>query len=98
MSKVYVNDTIMCAVKGKAVVANDGRFSMRWTREEGLVGKQIPVVMIVLEGVHRDKGLSYLDNRNGSAWSKVTQARGNARWQHREVAIEPNSFIRDYIQ
>jgi hypothetical protein len=44
-------------------------------------------------GIKPEGGITYLDNRDGSGWRKVTGGRGGPGWPHRNVAIEPGSFV-----
>lgn len=78
------------AVRGSAVVADSGAFPQYWARP--LVGQRIPVVWVSLDGVNYGGGESYLDDRDGSGWRKVTEGRGSPRYGHADLDIEPGSF------
>jgi hypothetical protein len=78
--------------RGTAIVA-DGPESLKyWARDEGIVGQRIAVVRVVLDGVNYGGGTTYLDDRKGEGWAKVT-AGGSPRAGHKDVAIEPGSFL-----
>lgn len=90
--QAYWNGLPTTATRGTAVVADDGAFPQYWARTEGIVGQRIPVVMVVLDGVNYGGGVTYLDDRDGSGWRKVTDGHGGPGWPHRDTAIEPGSF------
>lgn len=54
---------------------------------EDLQGQRIEAVEVVLDGVNVGGGISYLDNRDGSGWAKVTEGHGSPRWGHRNVPL-----------
>lgn len=58
-----------------------------------LNGARIPVVRVVLDGVNYGGGTTYLDDRQGQGYSKVTADHGSPRIGHRDVRIEEGSFI-----
>jgi hypothetical protein len=80
------------AVRGTAIVADAPEFPKYWAREAGLIGSRIPVVHVVLEGVNYGGGSSYLDDRDGSGWLKVTEGHGSPAYGHRDIAIVHDSF------
>lgn len=80
------------ATRGTAVVADAPEFAAYWARTQGVVGSRIPVVQVVLDGVNYGGGVTYLDDRDGSGWRKVTEGHGSPRLGHRNVAIVPGSF------
>jgi hypothetical protein len=80
------------AVRGTAVVADAPEFPQYWARREGIIGKRIDVVRVVLDGVNYGGGIDYLDNRDGSGWLKVTEGHGSPAYGSAHVGIEPDSF------
>ena len=78
--------------RGTAIVADAPEFPAYWARAEGIIGQRIPVVRVVLDGVNYGGGTSYLDDRDGSGWRKVTQGHGSPAYGHRDVAIVDGSF------
>ena len=78
--------------RGTATVADAPEFPAYWARAEGIIGQRIPVVRVVLDGVNYGGGTSYLDDRDGSGWRKVTQGHGSPAYGHRDVAIIDGSF------
>jgi hypothetical protein len=97
MSETFWNGLPTTAARGTAVVADAPEFPAYWARTEGIIGERIPVVEIALDGVNYGGGTDYLDNRDGSGWRKVTDGHGGPRWPHRNVGIEPGSFVPDGI-
>lgn len=93
MSATFWNGMPTKALRGSAIVADDGQFPAYWARTEGLIGQRIPVVLVVLDGVNYGGGTDYLDNRDGSGWRKVTEGRGGPRWPHRNIDIVAGSFV-----
>lgn len=91
----YWNGLPTTASRGTAVVADAPKFSLYWAKH--LVGQRIPVVKVYLDGVNYGGGITYLDNRDGSGWLKVTEGRGSSRYAHGEVTIEENSFEEDHV-
>ena len=91
----YWNGLPTIARRGTAVVADAPEFSLYWAKS--LVGQRIPVVLVVLEGVNAGGGTTYLDNRDGTGWRKVTAGRGSSRYAHGEVSIMPNTFEEDGV-
>lgn len=81
------------AVRGTAVVDDDPAFPKYWAREDGdLIGHRIQVVCMNIDGV-----TTYLDNRAGYGWTKVTRGHGSPRFGHRSVSIVPDSFKEAFI-
>lgn len=78
--------------RGTAVVADAPEFPRYWARTEGIVGERIAVVRVVLDGVNYGGGTTYLDNREGQGWAKVSTG-GSPRMGHADVAIEDDSFV-----
>ena len=78
------------AIRGSAIVADTLQFPMYWARP--LVGIRIPVVCVQMEGVNAGGGVSYLDNRDGVGWFKVTKGKGLPAYGHSNVSIEVGSF------
>lgn len=78
------------ARRGTAIVAESFKFLDYWAR--GLIGARIDVVEVILDDVSYGGGTTYLDNRDGSAWAKVTEGRGSPGRGHRDVAIRAGSF------
>lgn len=78
------------ARRGTAMVADAPEFLLYWAR--GIVGDRIEVVEVVLEGVNAGGGITYLDDRLGDGWRKVTDGRGSPRFGHRTVHIVEDSF------
>jgi hypothetical protein len=78
------------AARGTAVVADAPEFPMYWARD--IVGQRIAVVWVNLDGVNYGGGETYLDDRDGSGWRKVTVGHGGPQYGHSDVAIEPGSF------
>lgn len=58
---------------------------LAWWKE--LSGQRIEAVRVVLDGVNYGGGVTYLDNRDGSGWRKVTEGHGSPRWPHRNVPL-----------
>ncbi|TFI42075.1 hypothetical protein E4P29_18675 [Rhodococcus sp. 1R11] len=85
--KTYWNGQETPAVRGTAVVADSGRFPRYWAREENLVGERIEVVLVDYAG-----DISYLDNRTGFGWYKVTEGHGSPAVGHKNLSIKPGSF------
>lgn len=78
------------AIRGTAIVAPSPQFPEFWGNH--LVGKRIEVVRVVLDGVNFGGGISYIDNRDGSGWLKVTKGHGSPRYGHRDLNIEEGTF------
>lgn len=78
------------AVRGTAVVADAPQFPQYWARH--LIGQRISVVLVALDGVNAGGGITYLDDRDGSGWHKVTEGHGSPRWASSHVAIVPGSW------
>lgn len=89
--KTFWNGLPTPALRGTAVVAPAPEFPQYWAAD--LVGQRIAVVLVVLDGVNYGGGTSYLDDRDGSGWAKVTEGHGGPRWPHSDVAIVPDSFM-----
>lgn len=90
----YWNDIPTLAYQGTGVVADTPEYPHYWARSEGgsgIIGQRIPVVRVVFEGVNSSRP-TYLDNRDGSGWEKVTVGRGNPNYGHSLVVIIPGSF------
>jgi hypothetical protein len=93
ITPTYWNGLLNPATRGTAVVADDSTFPQYWAREEGdLIGERIPVVRVVLAGAHHAPRVTYLDNRNGKGWFKVTDGHGLPTYGHSNVTIEPDSY------
>lgn len=92
VDQAYWNGLPTTATRGTAVVADAPEFPAYWARIQGIVGQRIPVVMVDLDGVNYGGGTTYLDNRDGSGWAKVTKGMGSGRYGHRNVGIETDSF------
>lgn len=88
----YWNGLETTALRGTAIVADDGKFPEYWARKEGIIGERIDVVRIDLNGVNFGGGIAYMDNRDGSAWRKVTDGHGSPSYGHRDVQIVEDSF------
>ena len=86
----YWNGLPTTASRGTAIVADAPEFSLYWAKK--LVGQRIPVVMVDLDGVNYGGGTTYLDNRDGQGWRKITEGRGSSTYAHGELSIEQNSF------
>ena len=97
MIDTYWNGLPTEAIRGTAIVSDDGRFPQYWARTDQLIGQRIPVVRVVLDGVNYGGGIDYLDNRDGSGWLKVTEGQGSPMYGHRTVQIEAASFIPEEI-
>lgn len=54
---------------------------------EDLQGQRINAVEVVLDNVNHGGGITYLDDRDGSGWHKVTEGRGSPRVGHRNVPL-----------
>lgn len=89
----YWNGLPTHAEKGTAVVAAAPEFPNYWAAREGLIGQRIEVVMVVLDGVNYGGGISYLDDRNGSGWHKVTAGHGSPAYGHKDVGIQDGSYV-----
>ncbi|WP_033189314.1 hypothetical protein [Rhodococcoides fascians] len=83
--KTYWNGEETPAWRGTAVVAPAPQFPEYWAQD--LVGERIDVVQ-----VHYAGQTSYLDNRAGQGWRKVTEGHGGPRFPHANVSIKPGSF------
>lgn len=88
----YWNGLPTLASRGTAIVADAPQFPAYWAKADGIVGQRIPVVRVVLDGVNYGGGVTYLDDRDGSGWAKVTTGRGSPRYGHADVAVEIGSF------
>jgi hypothetical protein len=78
--------------RGTAEVADSTFFPAYWARTEGLVGRRIEVVRVVLDGVNFGGGTTYLDDREGQGYEKVYSAGGGPRMSHKDVTIATGSF------
>lgn len=92
-AETFWNGLPTTAARGTAVVADAPEFPAYWARTEGLIGSRIPVVQVDLDGVNYGGGITYLDDRDGSGWRKVTAGHGGPAWPSRTVGIEPGSFV-----
>ncbi len=92
VDQAYWNGLPTVAQRGTAVVAPAPEFPQYWAAREGIIGERIPVVRVVLDGVNYGGGVTYLDDRDGSGWAKVTRGHGSPRYGHRDVGIEDGSF------
>lgn len=79
----YWNGQECRARRVRVVVGDSGTFPRYWARLEGLVGQVIDAVRV---DYHRRP--FYLDNRDGSAWRKVTEGHGSPHIGHRDVEID----------
>lgn len=77
------------AVRGTGIVAESAA-PLFWGSD--LVGTRIEVVLVNLEGVNYGGGAMLMDNRDGSAWYKVTEGKGSPRLGHRNLLIQEGSF------
>lgn len=93
VDQAYWNGLPTTAQRGTAVVAATPEFPQYWAAREGVVGQRIPVVRVDLDGVNHGGGVTYLDDRDGSGWAKVTRGMGSPRYGHRNVRIATGSFI-----
>lgn len=85
--KTYWNGEETIAVRGTAVVADNGRFPHYWAAQEGIVGERIPVVL-----VDYNHQVSFLDDRTGWGWRKVTEGHGSPSIGHKDVQVKRDSF------
>lgn len=85
--QTYWNGEETLAVRGTAVVTDTGQFPHYWAAQEGIVGERIPVVLVVYNGQ-----VSFLDDRTGWGWHKVTEGHGSPAVGHKDVLIKRNSF------
>lgn len=92
LEETFWNGLPTPAARGTAVVAAAPEFPQYWAKAEGIVGERIPVVRVVLDGVNYGGGVTYLDDRTGSGWAKVTNGRGSPRYGHADVAVVAGSF------
>ena len=92
LDQAYWNGLPTTATRGTAVVADAPEFPQYWARTEGIVGQRIRVVMVNLDGVNYGGGTTYLDDRDGSGWAKVTRGHGSPRYGHSNVSIEDDTF------
>lgn len=90
-TQTYWNGLPTPARRGTAVVADAPEFPAYWARD--LAGERIAVVEVTLEGVARGGGITFLDDREGDGWAKVTEGHGGPGWGHANVYIEAGSFI-----
>ena len=90
MTHTFWNGTHADAILGTAVVADAPEFPQYWAKTEGIIGERIAVVR-----VDYCKHVTYLDNRTGQGWAKVTEGHGSPRYPHSDLDIEPNSFVMD---
>jgi hypothetical protein len=88
----YWNGLPTEAERGTAIVADAPEFPLYWAKREGLIGKRIDVVRVVLDGVNYGGGTDYLDDRDGHGWRKVTDGHGGPAYPSAHVAIEDGSF------
>lgn len=58
---------------------------LAWWRD--IQGARIKAVEVVLDGVNAGGGISYLDDRDGHGWVKVTKGHGGPRWHHANVPL-----------
>lgn len=90
MTATFWNGLPTEAVRGTAVVAPSLQFPQFWGKD--LIGQRIEVVRVVLDGVNYGGGISYMDNRDGSGWRKVTEGRGGPSFPHRDLDIVEGTF------
>ena len=86
--ETYWNGERTPCVRGSGVVAPAPEFPQYWARD--LVGQRIRVVRVFYGGQKSD-----MDDRDGSAWHKVTEGGGSPRFGHRNVLLEAYSFEPD---
>jgi len=89
----YWNGLLTTASRGTAVVADTPEFPEYWAR--AIIGIRIPVVYVDLDGVNSGGGVTYLDNREGVGWFKVTKGKGLPQYSHGNVSIKEGSFEED---
>lgn len=58
---------------------------LAWWRD--IQGERIEAVEVVLDGVNYGGGTTFLDNRDGEGWRKVTEGHGGPRWPHKNVPL-----------
>lgn len=87
------NGIPIVAVRGSAIVADSPEFPLYWAKREGLIGQRIPVVQVNLAGANYGGGIDYLDNRGEEGWRKIAYGYGSPRYTHKNVGIEPGSFV-----
>lgn len=90
--RTFWNGLATDALRGTMVVDTEGLPETNWAVQEGLDGERIAVVRVNLDGVNYGGGVSWLDDRDGSGWRKVTEGHGGPRWPHREVPVKPGTF------
>lgn len=83
MAEVQWNYRPCRARKVRVVVGDCDRFPLYWARVEGLVGQTVDAVEVSEADASGDQPF-YLDDRDGSGWSKVTNGGGPDR-PHREL-------------
>ena len=93
----YWNGLPTPATRGTAIVADAPDVPAHWAKSEGIVGDRIAVVCVVLDGVNYGNGVTYLDNRMGEGWRKVTEGRGSPRYGHKDVRVVSDSFIEERV-
>lgn len=64
----------------QVLVGDTDAFPEYWARKEGLVGRWIPAVEVTYGG-----HTSYLDDRDGGGWFKVTSGMGSPRYGHSNI-------------
>lgn len=87
--RTYWNGIPTEATRGTAIVSGNPDIPKYWARIEGILGQRISVVCVEVRG---SVGVIYLDNRDGSGWTKVTQGHGSPGWGHKNVTIVAGSF------
>lgn len=94
MGDTYWNGIRTTARRGTAVIAEAPKFPAYWAKH--LVGERIAVVEVVPATVRNGLAMTevpfYMDDRDGSAWRKVTEGMGMAAYGHRAFEVEPGSF------
>lgn len=78
------------ARRGTAIVAHAPQFPGYCAKD--LIGQRIDVVEVILDFVNAGGGITYLDDRHGYGWTKVTTGRGGPTFDHSSTEIEPGSF------
>ncbi|WP_047892565.1 hypothetical protein [Micromonospora sp. RV43] len=83
----YWNGELTEAVRVHVVVADAPQFARYWARD--LVGAERDAVRVTYYGQ-----VFYLDDEDGSGWTKVTTGYGSPRCPHRELAVEREVLTR----
>lgn len=89
-TETYWNGLPTEAERGTAVVADCPEAPGYWARD--LIGERIAVVRVPLDGVAYGGGVTFLDDRHGQGWAKVTEGRGSPGWGHADVTVQSDSW------